>query len=401
MTLVASACVFQLKTRYQTRKVSSRTNKDIMSNVTTPSAPTPAASGTGTSKSESGGSSGSSSSSAAPSEDDLRKQLRSALLSLNRREPLEPTYKKLLERNTLTRKAATIPKNKFYKRIGSRLRERVEVYTREMQGKDPFDRISQRKPMDEAGMRAAFTLREAKEHEQQPLLEATLSTMAMHPERKRLLDGMALGLQTRNKKKPRTTHSPIFGNSAAAQTQMARQRAELERQKNQAKQWEEARMQRERDDRRQRVEEMEESRRIMNHHNDGGGSSGSNALQKIIEQVCKKYWDMEFPNLGGTNPFRIVIDRKSAPTIAPDYFNIITTPMNLTYVKDKTKGRKYTTLNQFFADIDLIIENALKYNMGEANPYRIASEDLKKKHTKIVKGVWKQIKEKQKLQNKS
>jgi hypothetical protein len=373
-----------------------------MSNVTTPSAH-PAATGT-SSKSDSGGSSGSSSSTAL-SEDDLRKQLRSALLSLNRREPLEPTYKKLLERNTLTRKAATIPKNKFYKRIGSRLRERVEVYTREMQGKDPFDRISQRKPMDESGMRAAFTLREAKEHEQQPLLEATLATMAMHPERKRLLDGMALGLQTRNKKKPRTTmsHSPIFGNSAAAQTQMAKQRAELERQKNQARQWEEARMQRERDDRRKRVEEMEENRRISNYNNnnDGGGGSGSNALHQIIERVCKKYWDMEFPNLGGTNPFRIVIDRKSAPTIAPDYFNIITTPMNLTYVKDKTKGHKYTTLNQFFADIDLIIENALKYNVGEENPYRIASEDLKKKHTKIVKGVWKQIKEKQKLQNQS
>jgi len=265
-----------------------------------------------------------------------------------------------------------------------------------MQGKDPFDRISQRKPLDEAGMRAAFPLREAKEHEQQPLLEATLAALAMHPERKRSLDGMALGLQTRNKKKPRTANSPIFGNSAAAQTQMAKQQAELERQKNQARQWEEARMQRERDDRRKRVEEMEQNRR----NNDGSGS-GSNALHQIIEKVFKKYWDMEFPNLGGTNPFRIVIDRRSAPQIAPDYFNVITTPMNLTYVKDKVKGRKYTTLTQFFSDIDLMIDNALKYNQGDTNPYRIASEDLKKKHTKIVKGVWKQIKEKQNQQNKS
>ena len=54
-----------------------------------------------------------------------------------------------------------------------------------MQGQDPFDRIGQRKPLDETGMRAAFTLREAKEHEQQPLLEATLTALAMHPERKR------------------------------------------------------------------------------------------------------------------------------------------------------------------------------------------------------------------------
>jgi hypothetical protein len=48
-----------------------------------------------------------------------------------------------------------------------------------------------------------------------------------------------------------------------------------------------------------------------------------------------------------------------------------------------------------------MIDNALKYNQGDTNPYRIASEDLKKKHTKIVKGVWKQIKEKQNQQNKS
>lgn len=342
------------------------------------------------------GGSASSTPAASSSEDDLRKQLRSALQSLNRREPLEPTYKKLLERNTLTRRAPTIPKNKFYRKIGSRLRERVEVYTREMQGKDPFDRISQRKPLDETGMRAAFTLREAKEHEQQPLLEATLAATAMHPERKRMLDGMALGLQTRTKKKLRTAHSPVFGaSSAVAQTQMAKERAELERQKTQARQWEEARMQREREERRRRVEEMEEQKRQHRNESSGGGGGGNSALHQIIEKVFKKYWDMEFPNLGGTNPFRIVIDRESAPHIAPDYFNVIVTPMNLTYIKDKVKGQKYSTLTQFFSDIDLMIDNALKYNIGDTNPYRIASEDLKKKHTKIVKGVWKQIKEKQ------
>ncbi len=340
---------------------------------------------------ESGGSANSSSS-AALSEEDLRKQLRSALQSLNRREPLEPTYKKLLERNTLTRKAATIPKNKFYKKIGSRLRERVEIYTREMQGKDPFDRISQRRPLDEAGMRAAFTLREAKEHEQQPLLEATLQAMAMHPERKRSLDGMALGLQTRNKKR-KLSQSPVFGTSAAAQTQLAKQRAELERQKNQARQWEEARMEREREDRRRRQEELEEQQNSR--RGDGG-----NALHQIIEKVFKKYWDMSFPNLGGMNPFRIVIDRDSAPHIAPDYFTVITTPMNLTYIKDKVKGRKYTTLTQFFTDIDLMIDNALKYNVGEANQYRVAAIDLQKMHKKIVKVLWKQINEKQSQQSK-
>ncbi|MGK3760416.1 MAG: hypothetical protein ACI8RD_012733 [Bacillariaceae sp.] len=374
-----------------------------MSAITTPSSITASADNNIKSTNKSDSVSSSSSSPAALSEDDLRKQLRSALQSLSRREPLDPTYKKLLERNTLTRKAATIPKNKFYRKIGSRLRERVEIYTREMQGKDPFDRISQRKPLDEAGMRAAFTLREAKEHEQQPLLEAIIAATAMHPERKRSLDGMALGLQqTRVSKKKMMSsmsmsNSPTFGSSSAAgaSAQMSKQRAELERQKNQARQWEEARMQRERDDKRDRVEEMEQNRK-----NENINSGGNNALSQIIEKVFKMYWDMEFPNLDNTNPFRIVIDRKSAAYIAPDYFNVITTPMNLTYIKEKVGGRRYSTLTQFFGDIDLMIDNALKYNAQDGNPYRTAAEDLKKKHSKIVKGVWKQIKEKQ-SQNKS
>lgn len=275
----------------------------------------------------------------------------------------------------------------------------MEVYTREMLGKDPFDRISQRKPLDEAGMRAAFTLREAKAHEQETLLEATLAAMAMHPERKRSLDGMALGLQQRHKKKFRGVMDSL-GANAAAQSRMAMSMANdlamLEQQKHHARQMEEARIQRERDERRKRLEEMEQNKR--NNESEGGGNT---FLQQVLHQVFKLYWDMEFPNLGGINPFRIVIDRKSAPQIAPDYFTVITTPMNLTYIKDKVKGRKYSTLYQFFADIDLMIDNALKYNVEEDNPYRIASEDLKKKHTKIAKKVWKQIKEKQNQQNKS
>jgi len=114
-----------------------------MSDVATPSAAA-AAAGNSHGKLDSTGSLSSSipSSSAALSEYTLQKQLKSALETLENRKP-HPTYKKLLERNLLTRRIATIPKNEFYKRIGSRLRERVEVYTREMQGKDPFDRISQ------------------------------------------------------------------------------------------------------------------------------------------------------------------------------------------------------------------------------------------------------------------
>jgi hypothetical protein len=333
-----------------------------------------------------------SSSPAASSEDDLRRQLRSTLQSLSRREPLDPTYKRLLERNTLTRQSATIPKNKFYRRIGSRLRERVEIYMREMQGKDPFDRIAQRKPMVEAAMRASFTLREAKDHEQRPLLEATLTATAMHPERKRSLDGMAMGLQQRRDKKVRTA-SPVPPSATSAAAGLQQKAADLEMRRRQAIQREEDHRRLEAEERRKREAEVADRKKRL-------AESGSQAaLHKIIEPVFEKLWNMEFPMLG-SNPFRVVIDRETAPMIAPDYFNIITTPMNLTYIQEKVMKLQYTTLPQFFGDVDLMIDNALKYNAGDDNPYRLAALELKRKHEKIVKRVWKSIKEKQQSQGK-
>lgn len=280
----------------------------------------------------------------ASGEDELRRQLRLEMQSLSRREPLAPTYKKLIESRELTNVIPTITRDKFYKRIGSRLREKVERYTLENQGKDPFDRISQRKPMEEDAMRSAFTLREAKPHEQKPLLEATLIAQSMHPERKRHLDGIALALQTATsgEKKLRGASSSSSTKTAAQKAEDARRLAEIEAQREQARQWEETRKKREENERRRREEESYMAMRRK-------AESPQQALHKIIEPVFKKLWDMEFPALNNTNPFRIVIDRDNCASIgAPDYFSIITIPMNLTYMKRKIDSEQYTTLQQFF-----------------------------------------------------
>mmetsp|Transcript_103433 Transcript_103433/g.299262 ORF Transcript_103433/g.299262 Transcript_103433/m.299262 type:complete len:346 (-) Transcript_103433:348-1385(-) len=329
-----------------------------------------------------------SSSADASAEDDLRRHLRQEMQNVNRREPLDPTYKKLVQSRVLTHRVPVLFKDKFYKRVGSRIRMKVERYMQETQGKDPFDRISQRKPLDEDAMRSAFTLREAKEHEQVPLLEATLASQAMHPERKRHMDGMALALQSRQEKKMRST-SPM---NTAQQAEEARLRAELDAQRKQARQWEETRKKREEAERRRREEESIAAMRRRT-------ESPQQALHKIIEPVFKKLWDMEFQNLGGTNPFRIVIDRDNCAAIgAPDYFDIITTPMNLTYIQNKVSKMQYSTLQSFFGDIDLMISNAIKYNSDPGNPYRVAAEEMKKRHDKIVKRVWQQIHQRQQAQ---
>jgi hypothetical protein len=331
-------------------------------------------------------------STSASSEEELRKKLLAALQSLTRREPLDATYQRLLTNGAVTRRSPVIPKDPLYKRMGSRLRERVGTYLQEMQGKDPFDRISQRKPMEEASMRAAFTLREAKKHEQKALLDATLAAKELDPTRKQHLEGIALELQSRKEKKMISNLS-LSTPSMMEQTEQARQKADLERQRAQARKREDSRRRREEDERRRKEEELTRKK--------SGVETPQQALHKAMEPVFKKFWDMEFVNLGSTNPFRIVIDRENCASIgAADYFDVITIPMNLKYIQDKVNKLQYTSFKEFFADVDLMISNAILYNSDPSNPYRIAAEEMKRRHQRIVKKVYQQIEQKRQAQNK-
>lgn len=257
-------------------------------------------------------------------EDQLRQSLREALVKF--KEPLEPTYKRLLLNGLVTNKRAVLPKDKFYKRVGSRLRERVESFMSLTEGKDPLDRLSQRQPLEEGPMRAAFTLREAKEHEQIPLLDATLAAVPRlngmdELTRKRHFEGIALTLQTREKKKTfRAKDPPPL--TAADLTEAARQKAELDRQREQARARENARKRREEEERQQRDEEIARKQRLP--------ETPKQALYNIIKPIFKKIWDMEFQNLGGTNPFRIVIDKSNCAQMgAADYCDVIKKPVRI------------------------------------------------------------------------
>jgi E1A/CREB-binding protein len=112
------------------------------------------------------------------------------------------------------------------------------------------------------------------------------------------------------------------------------------------------------------------------------------ALQRVYQPIFQVLWDMEFDNLGGTNPFRIIIDRNTCAAMgAPDYFDVIKTPMNLTYIKDKVKDAQYETLQAFFADVELMLNNALLYNSDPNNNYHIAAKEMKRKYKKIAKKI--------------
>jgi Bromodomain len=274
-----------------------------------------------------------------------------------------------------------LAKDKFYKRIGSDLRARVESFMQETQGKDPFDRISQRQPLQEEHMRAALTLREAKQHEQKALLEVTLSALPRRNgmdavSRRKLLEGITAGLQTESKPVVRARTPPP---TAAHQTEKARQKAKLDRQIAEVKVREEARQQRDEAERKKRDDELKRKPRI---------ETPQQALHKIYQPIFKKLWEMEFPHLGGINPFRIVIDRENCASCgAPDYFDVIDKPMNLTYIQQKVDGMEYGSLQSFFQDIELMIANALLYNSDTSNPYRVAAEEMRKRYQKIAKKV--------------
>lgn len=295
-------------------------------------------------------------------EENLRQSLRASLQALSRREPLEPTYKRLLANNNRLASPPLLSRDKFYRKIGSDFRSRVEVFLAQTAGKDPLDRIAQRQPLEDSSMRASFTLREAKEHEQQALLEATLASFPKRngmdaAQRKRYFHEMVLGLQNQKKK----VKTKAYGGQS-----------EWERQRDQARAREEARRRREEEESKQNDSRKPET--------------PQQALYKHYFPIFKKLWEMEFAHLGGINPFRVVIDRENCASVgAPDYFDIIEKPMNLTYIQQKVEGRKYESLRPFFEDVELMLRNAILYNSDTSNPYRIAAEEMKRMYIKLKK----------------
>ena len=112
------------------------------------------------------------------------------------------------------------------------------------------------------------------------------------------------------------------------------------------------------------------------------------ATHRLYQPIFKTLWDMEFSNLGGTNPFRIVIDKDNCVAMGvPDYADIIKQPMNLTYIQEKVENKTYVTLQAFLDDVKLLINNALLYNSDPNNQYHVAAKKMKKKFKKMVTHV--------------
>ena len=58
----------------------------------------------------------------------------------------------------------------------------------------------------------------------------------------------------------------------------------------------------------------------------------------------------------------------------PEYFNEIKQPMAFDLIKKKLKRKKYTSVEQFMRDVELVFENAKQYNTDESQIYKDAVE---------------------------
>jgi hypothetical protein len=336
---------------------------------------------------------------------------------------------------------------KLYKKVNAELRLAVETY---MASSSSSSSLPEKRKLEDGLMRTALTLREWKEHEQKHLLKKFLNsggfaarntmsiTTATTPSssssnnkahiiaRQKQLESTALFLQqmeekeylqrinkkrnilmkAEEKKKKKSTSSttttsrtedsrtsPSVTTATTTTTTTSSSTKEKERllalqqQRQQARERErqrELRIQLEEEERRVRVqqekEEAERKARLA--------ETPRQALKRLYEPMFQSIWNMEFSNLHNTNPFRIVLNEENCAMMGvPDYCQVVTKPMNLTYIQTKVNQCHYETLQEFFADLELMIQNSFLYNSDPTNPYHIATKELRKQFKKMAKNL--------------
>ncbi|KAH9851132.1 hypothetical protein C2E23DRAFT_832648 [Lenzites betulinus] len=76
-----------------------------------------------------------------------------------------------------------------------------------------------------------------------------------------------------------------------------------------------------------------------------------------------------------------------AKSEVPDYYDIISTPMDLQTMLRKVKSRHYKSKKEFKDDLDLIWSNCFTYNATEDHPLRQCASRLKVKAERLLKNI--------------
>lgn len=76
-----------------------------------------------------------------------------------------------------------------------------------------------------------------------------------------------------------------------------------------------------------------------------------------------------------TTPFRNPVD--PVADSAPDYFQVVKNPMDLSKIRQKVNTNAYKNANEFTDDVLLICSNAKLYN-GDDSVYGLITDDIEK-----------------------
>ncbi|WVR05165.1 hypothetical protein IAU60_002177 [Kwoniella sp. DSM 27419] len=88
------------------------------------------------------------------------------------------------------------------------------------------------------------------------------------------------------------------------------------------------------------------------------------------------------------SPESVAFQRPVSKRDAPDYYDVIKKPMDLTTILKNVKGRKYKTKDELARDLNLIWDNCYEYNSSDSHPLRAAARLLKQKadyHLGLIK----------------
>lgn len=66
----------------------------------------------------------------------------------------------------------------------------------------------------------------------------------------------------------------------------------------------------------------------------------------------------------------------------PDYFKVITHPMDFSTIKNRLNSNKYEHPEQFLADLQLVFDNCLKFNGEDSNVGRMCKQ-VKEEYRKL------------------
>lgn len=81
-------------------------------------------------------------------------------------------------------------------------------------------------------------------------------------------------------------------------------------------------------------------------------------LSTLLEEILN-----EMRELADVQPFLFPVSSKTVP----DYYNIISRPMDLQTIREALRQKRYQSREDFLSDVNLIVENSTLYNGEKSN----------------------------------